>query len=102
VLALLYYGAIDMRMVDEDEVFRVLKLREEGNVFCPGGSGPANCLDFAGEMGIQSVFPPLSYSGALFHVDVEAHYQNARACVHSVIDRSFPETPAVLLQRLDC
>jgi type II secretory pathway component PulK len=102
VLALLYHGAMDMRMVDEDQVFHILKVREEGNVFCTGGGSQGGCVDFATEMDIHDVFPPLSYSGSLFHVDVEASYQNARACVHSVIDRSFPETPAVLLQRLDC
>jgi general secretion pathway protein K len=102
VLALLYYGAIDMRMAEEDLVFRALKLREEGLVFCASGGGD-KCVDFATELGIDaSIFPPLQFTSSVFYVDVEARYQNARACVHSVIDRSFPKTPAVLLQRLDC
>jgi type II secretory pathway component PulK len=101
VLSLLYHGGNEKQMLDEDEVFRVLKMREEGYVFCPG-AGQDKCLDFATEMSIEDVFPPLQYTGSVFMVDVEARYQNARACVHSVIDRSFPQTPAVLLQRLDC
>jgi len=102
VLSLLYYGATDMRMVDEDLVFRILKIRQEGNVFCPSAGQQEKCVDFAQELDIQQTFPPLQYTGSVFHVDVEARYQNARACVHSVIDRSFPQAPAVLLQRLDC
>jgi type II secretory pathway component PulK len=101
VLSLLYHGATEMRMVDEDQVFRVLKLREEGNVFCPS-QGQEKCIDFATELDLGDTFPPLQYTGSVFHIDVEARYQNARACVHSVVDRSFPQTPAVLLQRLDC
>jgi type II secretory pathway component PulK len=102
VLALLYYGVTDMRMADEDMVFRALKLREEGLVFCPSGGGD-KCVDFATEMGIDAqIFPPLQFTSSVFYVDVEARYQNARACVHSVIDRAYPQTPAVLLQRLDC
>jgi hypothetical protein len=88
-------------MFDEDRVFQVLKMREEGYVFCPSG-GQEKCLDFATELDIQNVFPPLQYTGSVFTIDVEARYQNARACVHSVIDRSYPQTPAILLQRLDC
>jgi len=102
VLALLYYGAIDMRMANEDLIFRALKLREEGLVFCAAASGE-KCLDFATELGLDSqIFPPLQFTSSVFQIDVEARYQNARACVHTVLDRAFPHLPAVLLQRLDC
>jgi type II secretory pathway component PulK len=103
VLSLLYEGGMtEKQMFDEDQVFQVLKMREEGYVFCPAGGQQEKCLDFATELNIQNVFPPLQYTGSVFTVDVEARYQNARACVHSVIDRSYPQAPAILLQRLDC
>jgi type II secretory pathway component PulK len=103
VLALLYYGAIDKRMIDEDQVGRILKARANGDVFCPAGSGQGKCLDFATVVpDVQNAFPPLQYTSSVFTIDVEARYQTARACVHSVIDRAYPKVPAVLLQRLDC
>jgi type II secretory pathway component PulK len=103
VLSLLYYGTLDMRMASEDIVFHLLKVREEGHVFCSAAGASDKCLDFASELRLEGqVFPPLQFTSSVFHVDVEARYQNARACVHAVIDRAFPQTPAILLQRLDC
>jgi type II secretory pathway component PulK len=105
VLSLLYTGTeFEMRLIKADDVFRLLKTRAEGGVFCPQ-QDREGCLDLNQELhlgtGLQA-FPPLSFRSAVFHVEVEARYANARACIHSVVDRSYPEGPATLYRELGC
>ncbi len=101
VLSLIFQGPPnDKRLIDEDGVFRILRARDEGRIFCPQ-STELPCESFASEIGRvgEPVFPPLSYSNDVFSIQSEARFGEARACVHTVIDRA---QGATLTYRLDC
>jgi type II secretory pathway component PulK len=105
VLALLYHGAeFDMRLVNDDDVYRLLKARDDDRLFCPTPS-EESCTTLEAELHTGSgeeVFPPLQYQGSVFYVDIEARYGRSRACVHTVIDRGQPAQPKTMLYRLGC
>ena len=101
VLSLIFQGpADDKRLIDEDDVFRILRARDEGRIFCPQ-STELPCESFASEIGRvgEPVFPPLSYSNDVFSIQSEASFGDARACVQTVVDRALGTT---LSYRLDC
>jgi type II secretory pathway component PulK len=105
VLSLLYTGnEVGMQLVSEDDVFRILDLREEGKYFCPGEDAGEDCLSLGQELRREGeqAFPPLQYQSQVFRVDVEARFGEARSCVSAVIDRAYPEGPATLIRRLGC
>ena len=103
VLSLIYQGtAGDKRLLGEDDVFRILRARDEGRIFCPGSTEPP-CESFSSEIGRvgETVFPPLGYSTAIFSIRSEGRFGDARACFETVIDRE-TEPPTALSYRLDC
>jgi type II secretory pathway component PulK len=105
VLALIFHGvADDQRLLDQRDVFEILKARGEGKVFCPT-AGQDPCTTFSGTVGIadgEAIFPPLTYKSRVFAIDVEATVGETRACVHSVIDRGASGGPKTLYYELGC
>ncbi len=103
VLALLYIVGSESFLEDE-EIFRVLKAREDGQVFCPGQSSEEACVDFGAVVNLpgQALFPPISYESSVFMVRSRAKVGDASACVMSVLDRGDPEEIKPLAYRLDC
>jgi hypothetical protein len=65
VLGLIYHGvAEEFELVDQRDVFEILKARSEGKVFC-AGAAQEPCTDFAATVGIaagETIFPPLTFT----------------------------------------
>jgi type II secretory pathway component PulK len=104
VLGLIYQGTSGQQeLLIEEDVFRILRARDEGRIFCPQ-SEEDPCVSFQNEIlefgGI--VFPPLSYRSQTFVIQSEARYGEVRACVEAVIDRSDPRELLTLSYRLEC
>lgn len=106
VLALVYHGSgLDMTMLNEDDVYRLLESRRDGRVFCTSAVRD-ECVRFEDELRLAAgevVFPPLSYTSDIFRVAVEArHEESARACLSAIVDRGDPEGFRVLYYELGC
>ena len=105
VLGLIYHGVgDDFRMIDQRDVFTLLKARDEGQVFCPMAGQPpcTNAFQTIGLADGESVFPPLTFQARVFSIDVEARVGETRACVHSVIDRGKGSDVKTLYYELGC
>ncbi len=105
VLGLVYHyqgNASEGRLFDRDDVFRVLRFRDEERIFCRESSREG-CESFQEHMEIfgDLVFPPLQFASDVFEIEVEASYGETRACVSRVIDRSGVEV-RTLAYRLEC
>ena len=105
VLGLVYHyqgNASEGRLFDRDDVFRILRFREEDRVFCRDLSREA-CESFLEHMEIfgDLVYPPLQFASDVFEIEVEASYGETRACVTRVIDRSDLEV-RTLAYRMEC
>lgn len=92
VLAALYSPTED-RFADDDDVFRVMRMRREGTLFCAQGSAETCSrvepeVDAIGAGG--TVFPPLQYRSEVFTIVSEARVGESRATVQVVIDRTDP------------
>ncbi len=104
ILGMIYHGtAGDKRLLDRDDVFRILEARDEDKVFCSNDYGE-DCESFTALTGFagETFFPPLQYVSSVFTVRTEARYGTARACVLAVIDRSLAEAPETLYYRMGC
>jgi type II secretory pathway component PulK len=107
VLAMIYLVASerDTRFLEKDDVYRILKARKDGQLFCPPGSGQSErCIDFASAIGRgEQIFPPLTYQSNSFSIEIDARAREARACVFAVFDRRPPKEGGGLLSyRLGC
>ncbi len=105
VLGLVYHyqgNASEGRLFDRDDVFRILRFRDEERLFCRDLSREA-CESFQEHMEIfgDLVFPPLQFASDVFEIEVEASYGETRACVSRVIDRSDVEIRTLAI-RLEC
>ncbi len=104
VLALIFRGpAGDKRLLDRDDVFRILRARDEGRIFCPQSTEDP-CVSFESEIGRvgQTVFPPLGYRSDIFAIESAASFGIARACIATVIDRETLPERTTLSYRMDC
>ncbi len=104
ILGLIYHGtAGEKRLLDRDDVFRILQAREEDKIFCESEYGE-ECESFTALTGFvgETIFPPLQYVSSVFTVRTEGRYGATRACVISVIDRSSAEAPQTLFYRTGC
>ena len=105
VLGLVYHyqgNASEGRLFDRDDVFRILRFRDEERVFCRD-SALEGCESLQEHMEIfgDSVFPPFQFASDVFEIKVEASYGETRACVSRVIDRSDDEV-RTLAYRIEC
>ncbi len=104
ILGMIYHGtAGEKRLLDRDDVFRILKAREEGKVFCESEYGE-KCESFTALTGFvgETFFPPLQYASSVFTVRTEGRYGATRACVITVVNRSLAEAPETLFYRTGC
>jgi len=105
VLGMIYHGVgQELALLDQRDVFELLKARKEGRVFCPA-AGAEPCTSFFQTLGIaegEQIFPPLSFTSRVFRIDSEARVGEARACVSSVVDRGNAAEPKTLYYKLGC
>jgi type II secretory pathway component PulK len=105
VLGMIYHGlGEEFELLDQRDVFELLKVRSEGGVFCPA-DGPEPCTNFFRTLGIaegEQIFPPLSFASRVFRIDSEARVGETRACVSSVVDRGEGGEPKTLYFKLGC
>ena len=107
LLGLLYLVANEQgRFVEDEDIYRVLKARKDGQVFCPaeGGGSEEDCTDFASTLGAggETIFPPLAYQTNVFSIRVRARMGTARACVTTVVNREKVDKIKPLAYRLGC
>ena len=103
VLALLYHGtADDRRLIDRDDLFRVLRGRREGKIFC-AQADEDRCVQIETEIGRvgESVFPPLAYQSDVFEIRSTGRVQESRVRIVAVVDRSDPSQPQTLSYRIE-
>jgi type II secretory pathway component PulK len=103
VLALLYHGtAQDRRLLEAEDIFRVLRARREGKIFC-GAADEDRCVAIETEIGRvgETFFPPLVYTSAVFEIQSTGVFGHARARITTVIDRSDPAEPQKLSWRVE-
>jgi type II secretory pathway component PulK len=105
VMALIYFGgAIEENRLladDRDDVFRALRARDEGLVFCEGQH--PDCTGFAPEvipLG-DATFPPLTYTSDVFRIESQGRYGEARSRIVAVVDRSQAGGARTLYYRSD-
>ena len=103
VLALVYIVGAGTFLEDE-EVYRVLKARQDGQIFCPSEGADEACVDFASVVNQpgETLYPAISLESAVFLVRSRATVGEASACITSVLDRSEPNQVVTLAYRLDC
>jgi type II secretory pathway component PulK len=104
ILGMIYHGtAGDKRLLDRDDVFRILTARDEDKIFCKSEYGE-KCESFTALTGFvgETFFPRLQYVSSIFTIRTEGRYRAARACVITVVDRSSAEAPQTLFYRTGC
>ncbi|MFQ5515642.1 MAG: general secretion pathway protein GspK [Myxococcota bacterium] len=105
VLGLIYGGsALEKELLGNDEVFRILKARDEGKIFCREIGDDELCTTFPQEVGLlpEVTFPPLQYQSDVFRIRSEARIREARACITAIVDRSDPAEIRTLYYRKGC
>jgi type II secretory pathway component PulK len=98
VLGLIYYGTEDDKHLStEEEVFRILRAREEGRVFC-AAEADERCVTFASEMERvgETVFPPLKLTSKVFTIESRATVATTTSRIVVTLDRSDPTQPRML------
>jgi type II secretory pathway component PulK len=97
VLALIFYNdGVELRLAKEEDVRRIMKVRESGQLICQTQSIEA-CTPMNEIMAnAQSIHPPLSYFSDSFIVRSEARVGEVRRTVETVIDRTTPGEPLLL------
>lgn len=103
ILALIFYNdGVDLRFVQEDEVRKILEVRDEGRIFCPNeGQSDEACTPMSEIVpNSESIHPPLSYHSDVFAVRSEASVGGVQRTVEAVIDRTVLEEPQVLSWRV--
>ncbi len=100
VLALLYTGTSGAyQLVGEEEVRRILELREGGSTLCADEASHPSCTPLR-EVIASEIYPPPTYTSDVFMVRAEGRYGSAARTVEAVIDRSKPAAPALLAYRV--
>jgi len=97
ILALIFYhNGVDTQLADEEDVHRMLRIRESGQLFCPDQSNEA-CTPISGILpNAATIHPPLSYFSDAFTVRSEAQVGEVRRTLETVIDRTTPSEPLLL------
>jgi general secretion pathway protein K len=97
VLGLIFFndGSVE-RFAHEDEVRKILEVRDSGQIFCPNQTQEA-CTPISEILrNSESIHPPLSYASDTFTVRSEARVGEVRRTVEAVIDRTTPSAPLLL------
>jgi len=106
ILGLVYLVTGDREgfFLEDEDIFRVLKTRAEGRIFCPTEGAAESCTSFATTIGrdTATVFPPIEYRAKIFAVRAEAKMGSATACVRAVVNRAGKKDAKLLSYRLGC
>jgi hypothetical protein len=100
---LIYYGtADDKRLATEEDVFRILRAREEGRMFCETALDE-RCVTFESEIGRvgETVFPPLQPASSVFTIESRATVETATFRILSTVDRTDPVDLQILEYRVE-
>jgi type II secretory pathway component PulK len=97
ILSLIYYNdGVDYRLIKEDDVRRILEVREGGQVFCEAVTLD-ECVVISDILpNAQSIYPPLGFYSDTFTVQSVARFANMERTVEAVIDRSEASKPVLL------
>ena len=96
VLSLLFFfDGVSNRFAKEDEVRRILKVREEGGLVCEDSSLDI-CTPISEIVGLNAIYPQPSFSSDVFRVVARARVGEVERRVEAVLDRSDPVTPRTL------
>jgi general secretion pathway protein K len=96
VLALLYTGVSgDKRLVEEEDVRRILETREAGALLCADEASHPSCTPLRSILP-DGVFPEASFEADVFVVTAEARAGDAVRTVTAVVDRSELAKPKLL------
>jgi type II secretory pathway component PulK len=96
VLALLYHGTGgNFELAKKDEVKRVLKARDDGDILCADDAPTPVCRKIS-EAVPDTIFPEPTYSSDVFLVRAEARVGDVRRTIDTVVDRSKPSEPQLL------
>ena len=102
VLTAVYHGTSgDRRLIKEDDVTKILNLREDGQIICDQTEvDPDRCVPL-GEVLDGTLFPQsqLPASSKVFTVISEARVAEVTRSLEAVVDRSDPSAPRVLTWR---
>ena len=105
VLALIYTGVSrDRRLVSEDTISRILKVREEGRVVCTGASRFNDCVSMSEvDLAEGSVFPKVVLPDESYTFTVKAHARvgEIERTLTAVIDRKELTEPKLLFWRME-
>jgi len=100
VLALLYTGTTgDTRLVEEEDVRRILEAREGGSLLCADEANHPSCSPLRSLLP-DGVYPGASFTADVFVVTAEAHAGDSQRTVTAVIDRSELAKPKLLAIRV--
>ena len=96
VLGLLYHGVSDeYRLADADQVRDLLEARERGDLWCAEDASHEGCRPLA-EVLPGTVFPPPTFSTAVFTVIARATVGEVTRTVEAVLDRREIASPVVV------
>ena len=105
VLSLIYSGVSGQRrLISEDTVARILKLRDEGRVVCTTSESTLDCVTLTQvDLGVGSLFPPtkLPDDSESFTIKVHATAGQIERTLVAVIDRSELAQPKLLFWRME-
>ena len=100
VLGLLYAGeGGDFRFVSVDAVEDLVRLREQGAVFCAAVADDPDCTPISDVLPGQ-IFPAPTWTTDVFVISAEARVRDVRRTVEAAVDRSDPAAPLVLSWRV--
>jgi general secretion pathway protein K len=98
VLALLYFDdALVNRLANEDEVERILEIREDGGLLCEDSAASEDCVE--SPIPLNMIFPPPIFSASIFKIVAEASVGGIERKIEAVINRSM-DPPVVLSWRV--
>ena len=104
ILTLLYSGVSGQRrLVSEDTVARILRLRAEGRTVCTGSDPALDCATLSEvDLGEGSLFPPseLPDDSDSFSIEIRATAGQIERTLVAVIDRSDLTQPRLLFWRM--
>ncbi len=90
----------DGRLLGRDDVFRALRRRADGRIFCARET--EGCEGFRNEiLEGQTPFPQLQFQSSIFEIESEGRFGSARVRVVSVVDRSNPADIQTLYYRIN-
>jgi general secretion pathway protein K len=88
VLSLIYSNdGVDDRLASEDQVKRILKVREEGGLLCGASLSLKGCSPIRNIVP-NPIFPPPTYTASVFTIVAKARVGDVKRSIEAVVNRS--------------